>query len=60
MIHLKAADSVWIHCLRNGARLQVSEVVATESGHTSRIRPDAATAAHLDTYATAILQDWGL
>ena len=60
VIHLKGADAVRIHCRRNGARLQVSEVVATEKGHTSRIRPDAAATAQLDVYTTAILQAWDL
>jgi len=60
VIHLKGVDAVRILCRRSGTRLRVSEVVATKNGHTSRFRPQPATAAQLDTYATAILQEWGL
>lgn len=60
MIHLQGADAVRIRCRRNGSDLHVDEIVATESGHRSLVRPDAANTARLDVYATAILQAWGL
>ena len=60
VIRLKGPDAIRIHCRRDGARLQVNEVIASKHGHASRITPNAATAARLDRYASTILQAWGL